>query len=107
MLDHALLKNSYPLYLSLVLCHMYVTKGDMHREFSYMESTFLLDFRVMIASHRMSDAQGEAPRNDLTRLHKRLMVELGLLITFSPNIYMIIFQVILHRKIILVHNKNT
>lgn len=49
----------------------------MHREFLHTESIFLLDFRVMIAAI-VSDTQGETPRNDLTRLHKKLMAELGL-----------------------------
>lgn len=43
-----------------------------------MESIFLLDFRVMVASRRMSDMRGEALRGDVTRLHKKLMAELGL-----------------------------
>lgn len=46
--------------------------------FCILNPFFLLDFRVMIVSHRMSDGQGEAARHNTTRLHKKLMTELGL-----------------------------
>ena len=62
--------------LHLVLRRTYVTKGDLRKEYLNTDSIFLLDFRVMVASHWMSDKQGEeAPRNGLTRGHRKLKAE--------------------------------
>ena len=43
--------------MPLVLCPTCVSEGDTRREFLYMESIFLLDFRAMVVSHRMSGVQ--------------------------------------------------